>query len=474
MDDSDEPSVTPGDGPGAESVGWVGIGFLTLYLLALTLYIVFQLRASWPHCDSVAYKASTLSASTDATPPAANPDANASGSASQTAAFRLDRVDPASGPPKGGEAVTLAGAGFKTGAKVFFGDAPAQNVTVVSPAKITASTPPHATQEKVDVKVTNPDGASVSLPGGYTYGTPPTQPPTTPKPHTVKVTSINPASGDIAGGDQVQIQGDGFLENPAVKLGESPATGVKWNSTTSITAKTPAHAEGTVDVTVTNTDNNSSGKLTGGYTYVSCVTEQCRSRLILLVLLAGTLGGCFHALRSLWIFVGNRSLKRSWVLMYIVLPLNGAVLAFIVFMVISAGGFFSQPQGSSSCFWFIGIAALVGLFSQQAAEKLKQIAEGFFAKVPPNTDSLSGGLTVTSIVPSQGSIEGGLPVQITGTGFTDKSIVAFGGVSATNVRFLNSFLLSVDTPKGTQTGPVDVIVTNPVSNAKGVNRFTYT
>jgi hypothetical protein len=331
-------------------------------------------------------------------------------------------------------------------------------------------------QEKVEVKVTNPDGSSATVPGGYTYGPATGQRQATTKPTTtVTVTSVVPKSGDIAGGTQVQINGNGFLDNPTVKFGDSPATEVQRKSTNAIAAKTPPHAEGFVDVTVTNTDN-SSGTLPAGYTYDTCLT-QCRSRLLLLVLLAGALGACFHALRSLWMFVGNRNLKQSWALMYIVLPINGAVLAFIFFIIISAGsGFFAQPQGSNSCFWIIGIAALVGLFSQQAAERLKTIAEAVFSSVPKKADPLSGGLSITSVAPDTGSLQGGTHVKITGKGFTNQSTVTFGGVAGINVKFESPSSISVDTPTGKALGPVDVTVTDPGSNAKDVkqNGFTYT
>src|SRR4029077_16747530 len=46
------------------------------------------------------------------------------------------------------------------------------------------------------------------------------------------------------------------------------ATGVTVVSSTSITATTPAHAAGAVDVVVTNTDAQG-GTLTGGFTYTS-------------------------------------------------------------------------------------------------------------------------------------------------------------------------------------------------------------
>jgi len=478
----DDSNVIPGDGPGAGYVKLSGIIALAAYLLSLNLFIIWQLHALWPSCD-LDLQAQPSTSSTPTTPPAdthrtGKPDAVTEGSAGQSSPLKVDRLDPTSGSTAGGESVTLGGTGFKAGATVHFANAPALEVAVASPSKITAITPAHAA-EKVDVKVTNPGGSSDTLRGGYAYGTATVQGQTTANPAPiVKVTSISPKSGDIAGGTPVEITGEGFLENPTVTIGESPAAEVQTKSTTLIIAKTPAHAAGAADVIVTNQDK-SSGKLLAGYIYEACLA-QCRSRLLLLVLLAGALGGCFHALRSLWMFVGNRSLKQSWVLMYLFLPINGAALAFIFFIIISAGsGFFSEPKNSNSCFWIIGIAALVGMFSQQAAEKLKKIAESLFTTVPPKADQLPGGsqnsrgLSVTSIEPAHGPVNGGTTVKITGTGFTDKSSVTFGGAAGINFTFASSSLISVDTPPGNQAGPVDVTVSDSGSTANAVKPAGY-
>ena len=51
-------------------------------------------------------------------------------------------------------------------------------------------------------------------------------------------------------------------------MGGTAATGVTVVSSTSITATTPAHAAGAVNVVVTNTDAQS-GTLTNGYTYTT-------------------------------------------------------------------------------------------------------------------------------------------------------------------------------------------------------------
>src|SRR5436190_3707177 len=80
------------------------------------------------------------------------------------------------------------------------------------------------------------------------------------------VSSISPNSGTANGGTAVTITGTGFLAGATVKLGGTAATGVTVVNSTSITATTAAHAAGTVNVVVTNTDAQS-GTLTNGYTY---------------------------------------------------------------------------------------------------------------------------------------------------------------------------------------------------------------
>ena len=81
------------------------------------------------------------------------------------------------------------------------------------------------------------------------------------------VSGISPTSGTTAGGTGVTITGTGFLAGANVTFGGTTATGVTVVSSTSITATTPAHAAGAVNVVVTNTDTKS-GTLSGGYTYV--------------------------------------------------------------------------------------------------------------------------------------------------------------------------------------------------------------
>jgi hypothetical protein len=83
------------------------------------------------------------------------------------------------------------------------------------------------------------------------------------------VTAISPASATTAGGTAVTITGTGFVSGATVTLGGTAATKVTVVSSTTITATTPAHAAGAVNVVVS--DSNGSGTLTNGFTYTASV-----------------------------------------------------------------------------------------------------------------------------------------------------------------------------------------------------------
>jgi hypothetical protein len=54
-------------------------------------------------------------------------------------------------------------------------------------------------------------------------------------------------------------------------------------------------------------------------------------RLLLIVAFAGALGSLVHALRSFYWYVGNRDLVMSWLAVYILLPVIGALLGLIFY-----------------------------------------------------------------------------------------------------------------------------------------------
>ncbi len=79
---------------------------------------------------------------------------------------------------------------------------------------------------------------------------------------------------------------------------------------------------------------------------------------------------------------------------------------------------------------------------------------------------------VASISPESGSVEGGTPVTITGSGFVAGATVQIGGVTASDVEVVSEAELTAVTG-GHAAGPADVIVTTPDGESSGGPIFTY-
>jgi acid phosphatase len=82
------------------------------------------------------------------------------------------------------------------------------------------------------------------------------------------ISSVTPNSGLDTGGTAVTIRGTGFVSGATVSFGGAAATSVNVVGSTTITANTPAHAAGAVNVVVTN-PSGQSNTLTNGYTYTA-------------------------------------------------------------------------------------------------------------------------------------------------------------------------------------------------------------
>jgi hypothetical protein len=175
------------------------------------------------------------------------------------AAPTVTSITPNAGTTAGGTVVTITGTGFVIGATVRFGDIQATNVNVSDGTSLTAMTPAH-TAGIVSLVITNPDNQSGTLANAYSYNTPPPAAPT--------ISSVNPNSGTTGGGTTVTIAGTNFSTGATVSFGGTQATNVNVTNTTTITATTPSHAAGTVNIAITNPDNQSA-TLTNSFTYTS-------------------------------------------------------------------------------------------------------------------------------------------------------------------------------------------------------------
>jgi alpha-tubulin suppressor-like RCC1 family protein len=167
-------------------------------------------------------------------------------------------VAPRKGQAAGGTTVTIVGSSIEGATSVAFGAHGATHFTVTSPSSITATAPPGALGT-VHVTVTTPSGTSApSSADLFSYVAAPT------------VKSLSAKRGPGAGETSVTITGTNFEEATVVDFGATPAAHFTVNSSTSITALSPAGA-GTVDVTVTAPGGTSATSKKDQFEYVPAI-----------------------------------------------------------------------------------------------------------------------------------------------------------------------------------------------------------
>ncbi|HVX20480.1 MAG TPA: IPT/TIG domain-containing protein [Acidimicrobiales bacterium] len=264
-------------------------------------------------------------------------------------------------PASGGATLTITGRGF-TGAatvelvnqnpnpgavgttSVVFG-----NFTVTGPTTVTAATPA-AVPGTYDVEVCTPSGCSPPGPtlALYEAGRP-------------AVTGVVPASGPVAGGTTIVIDGVN-LAGGTVTVGGVPATDVgpgpaptQPGATSSLTAVTPPAAHGgTVPVTVTNGGGTSAATSAGMFTYTTPPAPGPRYSSYLI---AGADGGIFTGNSPFYGSMGGATLAKPVVGLaasaagYWEVASDGGIFAF------GDAGFYGSMGGKPLNRPVVGIAA---------------------------------------------------------------------------------------------------------------------
>jgi hypothetical protein len=355
-----------------------------------------------------------------------NPDTQTATGASlftYSAAPTVSASAPTGGALAGGTAVTISGTGFSAGATVTIGGTAATGVVFVNSTSLTATTPAHAAGP-VNVVVTNADsqtGTGVSL---FTYASAPT------------VSAISPTGGALAGGTTLTITGTGFSPTPSVTLGGTPATGVLYVSSTTLTASAPAHAAGLVNVVVTNPDTQT-GTGTSLFTYAAAPSVTGISPT------SGPAAG------------GTA------------VTITGT--SFVSGATITIGG--SAATGVA----FVSATSLTATTPAHAAGSVNVVVTNPDTQTGTGTSlfTYAGAPSVSAISPTSGPTTGGIAVTITGTGFVSGATIMIGGSAATGVAFVSATSLTATTPAHAA-GPVNVVVTNPdTQTGTGTSLFTY-
>ena len=163
----------------------------------------------------------------------------------------VESISPSKGPQAGGTPVTIKGQGFQPTSTVTIGGVGASEVHFVSATELTAKTPPGSGAQEV---VVTSEGASSTGGPKYTYIPAPT------------VASVEPNEGSTSAGTPVTINGTNLTGVTKVSFGGSPATGLKEEGPTKITAISPG-GTGTIHVQVTTAGGTSETSSADEYTY---------------------------------------------------------------------------------------------------------------------------------------------------------------------------------------------------------------
>jgi hypothetical protein len=261
-----------------------------------------------------------------------------------------------------------------------------------------------------------------------------TAPTTVPAP---TLTTVAPTSGLIVGGTVVTLTGTGFTagEVTGVTFGGVPAASWAITSATTITATTPEHAQGVVDVVVVGTSGNATKA--GGFTYtVPTITS------------IAPLTGSANGGTAVTITGTN---------------LTGALAAglgntfLLNFVVVNATTITGTTQAHA--------VGLVDALVRFHAGDISKTGAFTFTAPPPAP-------TVTGVGPDSGPAAGATDVTIFGSNFTGATGATFGGVAATNFVVVNAAQVTATTPAHAA-GVVNVTVTGPGGTGTGTGVFTY-
>ncbi len=334
------------------------------------------------------------------------------------------------------------------------------------------------------------------------------------------ITSLTPVAGPEAGGQTVTITGSGFSGATGVTFDGIPATGVTVVDDATLTAVTPPHTAGVVDVTVGDPEGN--GTLPAGYTYLAVALnattitpgEGPDSGGTPVTLtgtgLLGVTDVSFGDVPATGVTVvsdteltaispagpagttvdvtvaepGQPASVLTDAFTYLATPVvaiaadpatgpdsGGTTVTVtgsgftgatgVTFDGVPGTGFVIVSDGEITVLSPAGPVGTVPL----------AVIDGDRTLVPGGFTYVGTQVTATAVAPGAGPDSGGTPVTVTGTGFTGATGVTFDGVPGTDFVVVDDTTVAVTTPAGAA-GPADVVVTDPAGNGAPLS-FTY-
>jgi hypothetical protein len=345
-------------------------------------------------------------------------------------------VSPDAGPTGAGTAVTITGTGFVSGSTtVTFGGTDATDVSVTNSTTLTADAAAGSAGTVVDVQASTTDGTSATgLSDEFAYGAP-------------TVASLGTSGGLTTGGTSVTVTGTGFVPGATVQFGSTAGADVVVNSSTSITAASPAESAGTVDVHVTNADGQSAVNAPADqFTYitpsptVSVVNPNSGS----------TAGGTSVTITGT----------------------NFAAGATVKFGTTAGTG---VVVNSSTSITAVSPSESAGIVDVTVTVSGQTSATSDADQFTYNGGAGGGSTpTVTAVSPDSGPASGGTTVTISGTNFVSGATVDFGTAQATGVTVSSATSITGTAPPGSGTVDVTVTDTGGTSATSSADNFIYT
>ena len=342
-------------------------------------------------------------------------------------------LDPTHGPAAGGTVVTISGTNFTLDSLISIdGGTPfAPDSIAGDGSSVTFETDPHAAGDVI-LTVTTPDGTSNGL--TYRFDAAPVGPPT--------ATSLNPEVGPAAGGTTVTITGTNFTVDAVVLIdGGSPIAPASVSPDgTTLTFVTPPHAAGDVTITVSTTAGDS-GDLDFEFQAAPPAAPTASDLDPESGPAAGgtpvTITGTGFTTGSIVNVDGEQVSPTS-------VDSDGESLTF------------TTPEHD---------AGPVPVSVTTAGGTTAALTFTYIAAPVPAP-------TITSLAPNTGAVEGGLAVTITGTNFSDGSVVNFDGEEIIPDSIAPNGNSLVFTTPPHALGAVDVSVTSPTGTTAELT-FTY-
>jgi hypothetical protein len=184
----------------------------------------------------------------------------------------------------------------------------------------------------------------------------------------------------------------------------------------------------------------------------SVVTLTPDTALLLLVVVTGALGSYVHAATSFATFVGNRKFTITWMWWYLLRLFIGVVLALLFYLAVRGGVLSAQAQsGAVNPYGIAALAALVGLFSKQATDKLREVFESLFRTQQgygddERADKIESAVPILlAIQPQQVPKGQAAQLRLDGRGFTRHSTVEIARVVHPSSRIMAEWDIIAET-----------------------------